>query len=336
MGRRVTLKEIAQKTGFSINSVSHALKGKPDISEKTRELIVRTAREMGYVANLPAQSLRTGRTRTVAVLVSDISNPLFGIMVREIEKLLGRRGYSLFVMNTDENEEAEEKAVYSALGKHVDGLILCPTQKNPGILRLLSGEGTPYVLIGRRFPEETAPADYIVWDDVQGGYEATSFLLSHGHQRILFIDGPACISSARERLDGYTRAFAQRGLPVDEELVAHIPLVGHDLQAVLDRAAATPGGFTAVFAFSDMLAWEAASLLEKRGVRIPEQVELIGFDDIQSQLPLPCGLSTVHTPKTRMAALAADTLLRKMEGGPVSRLQTVSPTRLILRDTTRR
>lgn len=334
MGKRVTLKEIAQKTGFSINSVSHALKGKPDISEKTRELIVRTAREMGYVANLPAQSLRTGRTRTVAVLVSDISNPLFGIMVKEIEKLLGRRGYSLFVMNTDENEEAEERAIYSALGKHVDGLILCPTQKNPDILRLLSREGTPYVLIGRRFSQNTT-ADYIVWDDVQGGYEATSFLLSHGHRRILFIDGPACISSARERLEGYTRAFAQHGLSVDADLVAHIPLVGHDLRAVLDRAAATNGGFTAVFAFSDMLAWEAASLLEKQGYRIPEQVELIGFDDIQSQLPLPCGLSTVHTPKTRMAALAVDNLLRKMEGGPVNRLQTVIPTRLVLRDTTR-
>ena len=335
LNKRVTLKEIAQETGYSINTVSHALKGKADISEKTQKLITKTAREMGYIGNLPAESLRTGRTRTVAVLVSDIANPLFGIMVKEIETLLGRRGYSLFVMNTDENVEVERAAVYSALSKNVDGLIICPTQGDADILRFLAGGDTPYVLLGRRFSEETDDSDYIVWDDAQGGYDATSLLLSHGHRRILFINGPSCISSSRERLEGYTRALAERELAFTTDLVAHVPLLGHNLEAVVAKAAGLPGGFTAVFAFSDMLAWETVAILEREGFRIPDDMEIVGFDDIQSKLPLPCGLTTVHTPKTRMASLVVDTILDKINGESTGRMHMVIPTRLVLRGTTR-
>jgi LacI family transcriptional regulator len=330
----VTLKDISQRTGYSVNTISHALNGKKDISDKTRKLITETAEEMGYIRNSLAGALRSGITGTIAVIVSDISNPLFGIMVKEMERLLRKWDINLFIMNTNEDAATEEKAVLSALSHNVDGLIICPTQKNSNILHRLDQEHVPYVLLGRK-PNEEGTSNYVVWDDMQGGYEATKYLLSLGHQRILCLSGPSYISSARERLAGYHKALYEAGIPLRPELIHEVQPVGEDLKGILTDSLALRDGFTAVFAFSDMIAWETVYQLNELGKKVPEDISVVGFDGIQSKMPFPCKLTTILTPKTKMATLVVKTLMNLIYQRSETVTQTTIPVKLIVRDTTR-
>lgn len=196
----VTLKDISQRTGFSVNTVSRTLKGKEYIAEDTRRTILDAAKELGYIGNSLAGALRSGLTGTVAVVISDVSNPLFGIMVKDIEDALAEHNYCAFVLNTGENIEQEERALHLALSKKVDGVIWCPTREREETLHLLRANSTPFVLMGRHF--QHAEVDSVVWDDEKGGMLATRHLLERGHRNILLLNGPDYISSARERLEG--------------------------------------------------------------------------------------------------------------------------------------
>lgn len=202
-----------------MNTVSHALHNKDDISAKTKEQIQSAAREMGYIRNISASSLRSGKTKSVAIIIGDISNPHFSILIKEIETLLRQEGYTSFILNTDENEEMEFMAITSAISKNVDGILLCPVQKTERNVRYLSEIGMPFALIGRRF--ERLPTHYVVCDDRNGGYQAASYLLSEGHSRILFMNGEPHISSARERLLGAERAYREAGISRDPAAGRH-------------------------------------------------------------------------------------------------------------------
>lgn len=328
----VTLKDISERTGYSVNTVSHALNGKPDISDKTRELIIKTSEEMGYLRNSLAGGLRSGITGTIAVIVSDIANPLFSIMVKEMEILLGKLNYNMFIMNTNENPKIEEKAILSALSHNVDGLIICPTQQNRKILKRLSNAHIPYVLLGRKYEDESG-MNYVVWDDYQGGYSATEYLLSLRHKRILCLSGPSYISSAKERLDGYCQAMSDAGVLVDDRLIHEIAPTGEDLKEVLENALEEKG-FSAIFAFSDMIAWEAVYQLNTLDKKVPEDISVIGFDGIQSKLAFPCRLTTIVTPKTKMATRVVETLMQLIRKESTDVTRSVIPVQLMIRDTT--
>jgi LacI family transcriptional regulator len=284
--KKVTLQDIAVKTGFTKNTVSRALRNKPEISEATRKLINDIAKEMGYIINTIAGALRSGVTRTIAIILGDISNPHFGIMAKEVEIAIRRHSYNTFVLNTDEKYEVEEQAVYSALSKKVDGVILCPTQENIEAIKLLKKNGIPFVLWGRHFTAEPE-TDYVVCNDFKGGYLATQHLIERGHRDILCLTGPGYISSARERLAGYQKALEEQGLDCRPELIRETSITAGTCRQVIQKALEAKVKFTAVFAFSDMLAWEAVYTLNKYGIRVPRDVGVIGFDNIQSRMCLP-------------------------------------------------
>ncbi|WP_300801134.1 LacI family DNA-binding transcriptional regulator [uncultured Acetatifactor sp.] len=306
----VTLKDIAQQTGYSINTVSRALRDKADIADATRQKIKKVAAEMGHVNNMLAASLRLGYTNTVAVILGDISNPHFAIMMKEIEVHAREYGYNSILYNTNEDEELELEAIRSALNKNVDGIIICPAQKTQENLKYLESTGVPFVLIGRR----DEAYSYVVCNDEMGGFLATAALISAGHRDILLLHGAMYISSARERLAGYRRAYAQSGLEVPEGLIREVPVTANGCSAVLEQLKEEGMTFSAIFAFSDMLAWEAWSCLMRREIRVPQDCSLIGFDHIQSRLNLPFSLTSVSSYKGRMSTAAVDLLVRRMHG----------------------
>jgi len=331
--RRTTLKDIAESTGFSVNTVSHALKDKDDISEPTRLLIRRRAEEMGYVADMVAGSMRSGTTRTIALILGDVANPHFGLWAREIEGTAFRSGYSTIVIDTDEDEALERDAIRTAVGKRVDGIVICPTQRSRGGLEALRASGVPFVLVGRRW--EDPELDYVVLDDTRGGLLATRHLLERGHRRILFLSGPDHISSARERLAGYRGALREAGLEEDPALVRTVGVMSGGCGRVLRRAVEEGVAFTAVVAFSDIVALEALRELARAGGGA--QVPVVGFDDIASGLPLPFATDSVASAQGSPAELAARTLLERIgqiRGGvwdPAPK-QTVLPVRLFHRE----
>ncbi len=176
---KVRLKDIAEATGFSVNTVSHALRDAPDISEATKRRIRQVAEKMDYIPDLRAGGVKSGRSHIISIILPDIINPHFTIVFREIEQYFRQVGITPFFMNTNESAEEEMNAVRLSVAQNVDGVILCPTQVNTDSVRLLERSGIPFVLIGRHF-DDSIPTDYVVCDDTQGAYLATEYLLSIG------------------------------------------------------------------------------------------------------------------------------------------------------------
>lgn len=310
--QKVTLKDIAQATGYSINTVSRALRGKDDIAPETREKIEQTQKEMGYIINNLASSLRRGYSNTIAVILGDISNPHFSIIMSDIELRARSFGYGAILLTTNEDEKLEMKAIQEALNKNVDGIILCPCQKSDANIRYLQSVGVPFVLIGRRF--DSVDTDYVICDDELGGYLATKELIKNGHRRILMLQGAPYISSARERLAGYIKAHEEAGLPIDMELVCEGSVMGEKNNSYYEQIMDRNLGFTAVFAFSDLIAWDFWRFLHLRGWNVPEDFSLVGFDHIQSRLYIPYELCSICTHKKLMSVETVDVLVKRMRG----------------------
>ena len=331
--RRVKLTDIAARTGFTVGTISKALQNKDGIALETRRSIMQAAKEIGYIANSQAGALRSGSSKTVAIIVSDIANPLFAIEIKFCVEALEREGYRAFVMGTEERPEREVQAVISALSKNVDGVLLCPTQKSLEAVELLQQNGMPYVLMGRRF--ENLDADYVVCDDEKGGYLAGAHLAGLGHRRVLVITADPHISSSRERLAGFNRAMSERGIWVDPSLIRLSDPSAHDSAALIDELLHDRTDFSAIFAFSDYIAWELIYALNLRGVRVPEDISIVGFDDVQSHMCFPPPLTTVHFPKRTISTTSVSLLLERIahSGGECKNI--VLDSYLVVRETTR-
>ncbi len=305
----VTQKDIAKRTGFSVNTVSHALRGMSDISEETREFILRTAKEMGYIMNSAASTLRSGQSGIIAVVISDISNPLFGIEVKEIEEIMQKEGFCIITFNTNENTEQERKSLNVAISKGVDGILICPTQENDDNIEFLKSSGIPFVVLGRRV--EDPDVDYVAWDDVQGAKLAINYMLDKGYRKILFLHAPLYISSARDRLQGYRQAFEESRIPFDPDYV--VELRDFSSYEALEKAIKEAPEFDAVFTFNDMMAWTAVVVLRTMGYQVPGDVEVMGFDNIQSRFIMPFPMVSVHTPKLSMVIETCGILVERMK-----------------------
>jgi len=327
----VTLKDISERTGFTINTVSRALKDKPDISESTVKLIKKAAKDMGYIGNSIAGALRSGLTNTIAVILGDITNPHFSIMIKEIERVARTQKYTTFILNTDENEELE-KAIMSALAKMVDGIIICPTQKSSENILFLKKTNIPFVLIGRHFSD--IDTDYVVCDDVNGGYLATKHLISIGHKRILFLNGPLYISSAIERLEGYKKACAEAKIPYESDLVCEVSITAGENWKTIKDIIESGIKFSAIVAFSDMIAWEMIHILDTYGYTMSSDYDIVGFDNIQSKLMFPINLTSVMESKIGMSQRAFKILLKKINKQSVKPVKEIVSTQIIIRDST--
>lgn len=329
--KKVTLSDISKKTGYSINTVSHALRGKKDISEKTIKYITSVAEEMGYIADLSAGALRLGRTKTAAVIVGDISNPHFSIMLKEMEAQLRESGYTTVIFNTDENEELERNAIITAIGKKVDGIILCPVGKSGGNIELLKSKDIPFVLFGRRFEGEGA--SYVICDDFQSGFEAANHLIELGHKKLLFINAPEYISSARERKSGILSALKKHGL---SEKQLRTETVDIPEESNIESILSTLGDETGIICFSDIIAMRVCYLLRHMNLSVPGDISVIGFDNIMSKFYFPLGLTSVTASKTKMSVKAVEILLKIIGSGTNEHEQIILPTQIIERESTAR
>ncbi|MBE1442995.1 LacI family DNA-binding transcriptional regulator [Paenibacillus sp. OAS669] len=327
---KIRLKDIALRTGFSINTVSRALQNKEDIAKETRQIILATARELGYIPNGLASGLRSGLTRTIAVILSDVANPFFAIMTRFIEIAARKNNYAVFVLNSGEEQELEEQAIGIAMNKGVDGIILFPVQESARSIELLRQAKIPYVLVGRHIDHEDT--DFLITDDINGGYLATEHLIQAGARRILLLNGPGHMSCAREREEGYRKALKAYGIGYNSGLVIQHEITHGNTYALMKQILANRFEFTGIFAFSDVVAWEAIYALQEAGIRVPEQMKVVGYDNIQSQLYYPFPLTTIHISKDRMAFRAVEIMMKKIKGeAELECYQEIFETTLVVR-----
>ncbi len=325
----VKLADIAKRTGYSINTVSHALNDKTDIAPATKENICKVAKEMGYVRNYSASSLRSGKSKSIAVIIGDISNPLFSIEVKEIEQQLRSYGYNAFVLNTDEDEKIEREAIISAISKSVDGILICPTQKSTANIELLEQKNIPYVLFGRCF--KNTKSNYVVCDDKKGGYQAAEYLIKLGHRNILFINTYDYISSSKQRLCGIKEAFADYGIDCSALSIAEINATG-DISAI-NGIINQNSNCSAIICFSDFIALTVAHILQQNGKKIPEDVSIMGFDDIASKMYFPLMLTSVTSSKSKMTSHAVDALMKVINNSR-EHFEIVLPTKVTPREST--
>ena len=327
---RVTLRDIAERASVSINTVSRALNDKSGVSEETRKRIVEIADELGYMQNLVAKGLVTQSTNVIGVVVSDNVNPYFSEVIQGISLVTQARGLTQLLVNTWYSRSAEREAVNLLVQHRVDGLILFPIDWSQvdDYLRYR----IPMVCVGAIPPcSEEKPMDMVAPDDFGGTTEAVEYLVRSGRKRIAYC-GPGEESiSGVQRLHGYERAMKAAGL---EPIFIRMEAITFDAY----RFGLTSSDFKdidAVFAFNDMIAIGLLRAFGERGIAVPEDIALVGYDDIQLARYLTPALTTVRIPKEELGREAASLLIQRM-GGDFSQpsVTRLLPTELIVRETT--
>ena len=332
--KRPTLQDLAEATGFSINTVSRAVNDKPNVRPSTREAILKMARQMNYRPDRLARGLRRQLTRVIGVVVSDVANPFFSSLMKSISKAARARDYRVILQDSDESPSAEREAIDVLLSERIDGILICPVQAEASTIEMLLESTIPVVLIGRRF--EQLDVDYVMPNDLQAGRLATQHLIDYGHRHIGFINAPHRISSARERYEGFLQAHRDAKLQVDPSIVRS-GVVDHiaGYSVTKDLLEQAPQ-MSAIVAYSDFVAFGVARAIWEAGLRIPTDISLVGFDDIPLATCLPVPLSTVRQPIDALGARGVGILCDKIEGTLHHVVREQLPTELVVRQSTMR
>ncbi len=328
----VLLKQLAAASGYSINTVSRALRDKADVSPQTKEKIRALASELGYVNNSVAKSLRTGKTNIIGVISADSSNPFFAEVIMGIENAARASGYHILLTNTEESPEREREAVNVLIGKQVDGLLLMPVLQQNNNSEYLKSLNVPYIIVGRWLP---GLEDHSVMsDEYEKAKQVVLYFLKNGHKDILHLAGPPCVSSSVDRLRGYRDAHTETHTPIQEDLI--VETKGHleDGYREVSSLIRNERNISAIFAFNDLVAVGALRALRESGIKVPKEVEVIGFDDLNFSKFLHFSLSSVSIAKKTMGNLAFRTLLGHIENPEAPYGKKIVESRIVYRETT--
>ena len=325
----VTLKDIGKEVGVSATTVSRALNNKPDISYQVKQKIKEVAERLGYSPNALARSLKAKKTSSIGVLIADIADPFFAPIVKGIENTARQMGYSIILCDTGEEYEQEKLALQMMLEKRVDGLLITPCQTEYGDILELKRKKVPFVLLGRHF--DLVETGYVITDEIKGAFSATDYLVKKGHKKILFINGPNYISSAKERLVGYKRALQEHAILFDKSLVREDALKMEDGYRIMKQILSSGTKFTAVFAYCDFVVLGIMQALEEAKLKIPEDIAIVGYDDVAFARFLQVPLTTVHIPKYELGKEAMKLLKKKIEGEIQEPQAVILETKLVIR-----
>lgn len=327
-----SLKQLAAASGYSINTVSRALRDKSDVNPKTKEKIRTLASELGYVNNNVAKSLRTGKTNTIGVISADSSNPFFAEVILGIENTARQFGYHILLTNTEESPEREREAIKILLGKQVDGLLLMPVLQQYGNCDYLKSLSIPYIIVGRWLPGLEDHS--VISDEYEKAKEATFYFIKNGHRDIVHLAGPSCVSSSVDRMAAFRDAHIETNTPLKEDMIietkGHLEDGYHEVSSLIR----SEKHISAIFAFNDLLALGALRALKENGIKVPKEVEVIGFDDLNFSKYLYLSLSSVSIPKKTMGNMAFRALLDHIENPKAPYTKKVLESRIVYRETT--
>ncbi len=310
----VSIKDIARAAGVSHATVSRALRDDPRISEHTRLRIQRIAAAMGYSPSAIARGLATGRTDTIGMVVTTISDPFVAPIVQGAEKRAMEAGYSLILSQSGADPDREIAAVRLLRERRVDGVIVTASRVGELYTPLLSELKVPIVLINNQKGGEFLHSIYV--DDLAGAKMAVEYLIELGHERIAYVACPERALSNDRRLSGYEAALRSHGIEPPEDFIVQIP--GRDDlergREAIEKLLSMEERPTAVFCYNDLTAIGALQALHLRGVGVPEEVSLVGFDDIPMASMVCPSLTTVAQPKEEMGVKAMEILLALIGG----------------------
>lgn len=305
---KVSIFDVAKKSGLSVVTVSRVLNGAESVREKNRQKVLDAIKELDYRPNAAARSLARGKTGIVGLIVTTLQDSFFDAVVKELNEVLALHGYFLAVSVS--TGIGSDEAHYLIQEDRVDGLILLSPMEEDNYIVELKRRNIPYVLIDNQKPENDAFS--VTIDNYKGGYAATKHLLDLGHTSIAHLSGHDMFRSTRERRSGFLQALEEKGLAPFDMITGDFEIdFGYDTCRKWLREGRLP---SAVFAGDDNIALGVVNALMQEGIRVPEQVAIVGYDDQHISSKLHPHLTTVRQPADRIGLAAADMLLKRMDG----------------------
>jgi LacI family transcriptional regulator len=328
------IKMVAERAGVSISTVSRVLSDKQFyIKEDTKEKVLAAVSELGYSPNVLAKGLKGGRSNHIALLVPNIENEMFPPIIKGVEDFVRKKGYNVVLCNIDEDMEIEKYYINKLRQNLVDGFIVCSMLENAEHIRQLHKDGFPVVLVSRYYKDNI---NAVIIDNYQAAYDATNYLIRTGNKRIAIVIGRTELNIYGQRLEGYKEAIKNAKLEYDEQLVIFETSGDNGLYQAITELLRKGTKIDAIFATSDPKAIVTMKAVTDFGLKIPEDISVLGFDNIKVSTLLNPPLSTVSQPFYEMGNLAAKKIINIIDGnGPSEPVIDVLNTEIIIRKTTK-
>lgn len=329
-----TMRDVAKHSGVSVQTVSHVVNQTGNISDDTRQRVMRSIDELNYRRNPIARSMRTRETRMIALIILDISNPVLSLIASTIESAAYAQDYHVLLYNTGHDPAREQDSLSEIGNRRADGVIIVNTINRDNMAQL-NAEGVPTVLIDS--PILSSPVPVVSVDNSAGAQMATQHLIDLGHRRIAHIAGSRDLGIARQRESAYAQAMDENGLDYRRVVYAHSIQWGYESGYAAMRELLTDDAPpTAIFAASDALAIGAYRALAEAGLRVPDDISVIGFDNIEASAFTTPPLTTVNQPFTELGHEAFSLLLNMLDGKAKNPPNVLLPAEIILRESTGR
>ncbi|MCB0807288.1 MAG: LacI family DNA-binding transcriptional regulator [Bacteroidales bacterium] len=338
--KKASIQDIADSLQVSKSLVSFVLNGLGDekgIKRETQQKVLKRARELNYKPNRMAQGLRSGKSNTIGLIVADISNKFYAKIARRVEEVASERNYNVLFCSSDEDPLKENRLIEMLRERQVDGLLISSTQKDTRTFTALKKEHFPFVLIDRHLPK--LKTNYVGVDNFAGAKKATEMLIQNGYRNIALLKiSPAHLSSVREREYGYREALKNYGIRFNGDLVKELDFenITSDAVSVLDELLSGSDPADALFTVNNSIAVACLERLNQLGLRIPEDIALLSFDDIELFRLVNPGITAIAQPVEDIGERAVNILLQQIEeavNGEVNR--EILPVELIFRQSCR-
>ena len=331
---KTTIVDIAKLAGVSYSTVSRVATNYAHVSPGTRERVLIAMEQLGYAPNQHARSLLTGKSHIVSVLVHAIGTEYIGEIFRGFEDELAAKEYNLMLYTTHRHRGKEAEYVSTILQGFADGLLLVVPMGRESYLQGLRASGFPYVIVEEAIPDERDPSVGIT--NRKGTYDATRYLLQLGHRRIAFITDVMNLNTAVERNKGYCDALAEFGIPYDADLVPEDDFIRPQPSAITGRLLELPQPPTAILTSSDPIAFRVMEVLSREyGLDVPDDISVVGFDDIPTASIVSPRLTTVRHPMAEMGRVAAHMLLERIQNPDLPPEHVQLETQLVVRESCR-
>lgn len=304
------IKDVAKRANVSITTVSHIINKTRYVSDELTERVNKAMEELDYQPNSLARGLRSGKTKIIGLVIPDISNQFFAEISRKIEDRGFEIGYSVILCNTDDDPNKEKIYIDVLTGKKVEGIIFISTIVESNNLEKTIESNIPIVVVDRDIKD--IDSDLILVDNSIGGYKATKYLLELGHKRIACIAGPSRITPSAQRVGGYKKALEEAKIPFDADLVVDGDFRYESGNKAMRKLLALPEPPTAVFACNDMMALGAFQAINDSGLKIPDDISVVGFDNVPFSQAVYPTLTTMAQPIYEMADAIVDMLIERI------------------------
>ncbi len=307
-----TMKQVAEKAGVSTSTVSHVINNTRMVRAEVRARVLSLIDEMRYIPSAVARSLKNARTQTIGIMIPNNSNPYFAELIQGAEDAAFKLGYNIILCNAYDDARKQVAYIRVLLEKRIDGLILAACGSDDELTMLLRDQDIPIVLVDREV--SGVDADFVEADHERGGYLATNYLIGLGHRQIACVSGPVNLPPSRNRVVGYMRALKEAGIPIRLDYLMRSDFTSEGGFVAFQKLLALPQPPSAIFASNDLMAIGGLCAASEAQVRVPEQLSVIGYDDVALASFSTPRLTTMAQPKYEMGALTARALVARILG----------------------